>query len=88
MRIQYFAAARAARGTGSETIDPEALGLSTLGDLVAHLGRTHTDLRAGDQDLAAVLARCTFLADGRGAGPERSLAGIAELDVMPPFAGG
>jgi len=78
--IRYFAAARAAAGTESETLDiaPD----STVDDLLGQL-------RDRSADLATVLDRCSFLCDGvavrdRGA----RLQTHQTIDVLPPFAGG
>ncbi|OIJ35400.1 molybdopterin synthase sulfur carrier subunit [Rothia kristinae] len=86
MQIHWFAAAAAARGEQTEQLDTAPF--PTLGDLLAHLGREHTEHDAGGRTLAEVLGRCTFLLDGRGADPEARLDGVARLDVLPPFAGG
>jgi molybdopterin synthase sulfur carrier subunit len=86
--IHYFAAARAARGQSTETVDAGANGLVTLADLVETLGREHTEHRAAGLTLAEVFGRCTFLADGRRAEPSAPLANVERIDIMPPFAGG
>lgn len=86
--IRYFAAAQAARGTDAERLDPQALGISTLGGLVEHLSREPSAPGTDGLDLATVLTRCTFLLDGRKAGPEAALDGVGGIDVLPPFAGG
>lgn len=85
MEIHYFAAARAARGVDRESVDKQE---GTLGDLLANLGREHTDATAAGMTLAQVFDRCTFLIDGRSAQPDASLAGASRVDVLPPFAGG
>ena len=55
---------------------------TTLGELIAELG-------AGDERLAAVLAVCTVLVEGRPASAADVLPnGAVKLDVLPPFAGG
>lgn len=75
--VRYFAAAAEAAG-----LDSEAVAAGTADEVVAELTRRHGD------GLAAVLTRCSLLADGtrvEGADPVR--AG-ATLDVLPPFAGG
>jgi len=55
-----------------------------VGAVIAELSDRH-----GDQ-LAAVLARCSFLLDGEQVPREgsRTLPADGELDVLPPFAGG
>ena len=78
--VRFFAAARAAAGTESETLGV-APG-TTIDDLVGQL-------RGRGPDLANVLDRCSFLCDGvavrdRGARLETNQT----VDVLPPFAGG
>ncbi|MBD8029934.1 MoaD/ThiS family protein [Corynebacterium gallinarum] len=85
MEIHYFAAARAARGVDREGVDKQE---GTLGDLLADLGREHTDTTAAGMTLAQVFDRCTFLIDGRSAQPDTTLVGASRVDVLPPFAGG
>ena len=78
--VRYFAAARAAAGTESETIDVPP------GTTVDGLVET---LRSRDDGLATVLARCSYLRDGvavRDMGV--SLDDAQTIDVLPPFAGG
>jgi sulfur-carrier protein len=78
--IRYFAAARAAAGTESET-----LGLApgtTIDGLVGAL-------RGRSADLASVLDRCSFLCDGMAVRDRTArLATNQTVDVLPPFAGG
>lgn len=79
--VRYFAAARAAAGVPAEEVEFEP------GATVADALRVVTD-RHGES-LAKVLAACSFLLDSvavrdRGTPLEPG----AELDVLPPFAGG
>ena len=78
--IRYFAAAAAAAG-----IETETLGLSsgtTVAELVEQLG-------ARDPELARVLVRCSFLADGVAVrDTAKAIATPQTIDVLPPFAGG
>ena len=78
--VRYFAAARAATGTDSET-----LGLvpgTSVKDLVVRLGTR-------DPKLAAVLDRCSFLCDGVAVrNRAQPLRTNQTVDVLPPFAGG
>ncbi len=55
-----------------------------VGAVVAELAERH-----GEQ-LAGVLARCSFLLDGQQLprDSDRTLPADGELDVLPPFAGG
>jgi sulfur-carrier protein len=81
--VRYFAAARAAAGTESETV-------------TVHPGATVAELVDGlserDAQLATVLSRCSYLCDGiavRGdAAASRCLRAGETIDVLPPFAGG
>jgi molybdopterin converting factor small subunit len=81
LTVRYFAGARAASGVPEEKVElPEP---ATLGDVVAIVERTH-----GDQ-LARVLTACSFLLDGVAVrDPQTRVPDDAELDVLPPFAGG
>lgn len=78
--VRFFAAARAAAGVESETIDlPTG---ATMDDLV----RT---LNARGEALASVLARCSYLRDGVAVRDMAVELGDAQtVDVLPPFAGG
>ena len=78
--VRYFAAARAAAGTGTEMIDLPAG--ATLANLVAAL-------QSRDAQLATVLARCSYLCDGVAVRDrEMPLNPAQTIDVLPPFAGG
>ena len=78
--VRYFAAARAAAGMESETLDV-APGTSVK-DLVERLG-------ARSPKLAAVLDRCSFLCDGMAVrNRAEPLRTNQTVDVLPPFAGG
>lgn len=78
--VRFFAAARAAAGAESETIDLPA------GASVDDLVRT---LKARDTALATVLARCSYLRDGVAVRDLTVELGDAQtIDVLPPFAGG
>ena len=79
MQIRYFAGAAEAAGTVGEEV---AEGDLTGEALIARLG-------AGRDDLAAVLAVSTLLVDGRPLADESAVVpGGAQVDVLPPFAGG
>jgi molybdopterin converting factor small subunit len=78
IQVRYFAAAAEAAGTAQESFDA-----ATRGGLVAQMVDRHG---AG---LARVLARCSLLADGRRlAADDDPVAPGAQVDVLPPFAGG
>ncbi|MFF0728950.1 MoaD/ThiS family protein [Streptomyces sp. NPDC004134] len=79
--IRYWAAAKAAAGTAEEPYAAD-----TLAEALAAAGARH------GEGLVRVLARCSFLVDGRAVGG-RDHAGVALADggtveVLPPFAGG
>ncbi|GAA2119267.1 MoaD/ThiS family protein [Streptomyces synnematoformans] len=79
--IRYWAAAKAAAGTAEEPYAAD-----TLAEALAAARGRH------GEGLAQVLARCSFLVDGRAVGA-RDHAGVALADggtveVLPPFAGG
>lgn len=78
--VTFYAGAAEAAGGPTRTLEvPEP---TTLGELIAELG-------AGDERLAAVLAVCTVLVEGRPASAADVLPnGAVKLDVLPPFAGG
>jgi molybdopterin synthase sulfur carrier subunit len=73
--VRYWAGA--ARAAGRES---EPLSAATVGELRARLGD-----RPG---FAAVAAVASFLVDGRHADDTTTLTDGAEVDVLPPFAGG
>jgi sulfur-carrier protein len=78
--VRYFAAARAAAGTESETVRVEPG--TTVGALADLLGERNFEL-------ARVLKRCSFLCDGIAVRDEAlNLLDGQNIDVLPPFAGG
>ncbi|MFL0178102.1 MULTISPECIES: MoaD/ThiS family protein [unclassified Mycobacterium] len=78
--VRYFAAARAAAGTESETVSVP------LGGGVAVLAQA---LAARNERLAAVLNRCSYLRDGVAVRDQEAALRPGEtVDVLPPFAGG
>lgn len=81
LRVRYFAAARAAAGTEYETVTlPEG---ASVADAVAELHARHPDR------LPRVLAAASYLLDGVAVrSATTTISGDAELDVLPPFAGG
>ncbi len=78
--VRFFAAARAAAGAESETIDlPTGARIDDLVEV----------LKARDAGLATVLARCSYLHDGVAVRDMAAELGDAQtIDVLPPFAGG
>ncbi|MFS0897284.1 MoaD/ThiS family protein [Mycolicibacterium litorale] len=78
--VRFFAAARAAAGTETETLVVAAG--TTVQALV-------DELASRSAGLERVLARCSYLCDGvavRDTGA--ALLNAQTLDVLPPFAGG
>ncbi len=78
MLIRYFAAAAEAAGCSTQEIDARDLNAQ---ELVEHLS-------GSKPDLGPLLPVCALLADGIRAEETTSLRGVAQLDVLPPFAGG
>ena len=78
--IRYFAAAAAALGIDEETITQA--NAPNIGAIVQQ--RSATSLAA-----AQVLARCSFIVDGKATRDlSYPLNSGSKLDVLPPFAGG
>jgi sulfur-carrier protein len=76
--VRYWAAARAAAGCTEESV-----AAATVGQLVATLSTR--------PDLARVLRSSSLLLDGVATPVDdtaRRLDGVAEVHVLPPFAGG
>lgn len=79
--VRYFAAARAAAGLPSESVDT-ADG-ATVADALEAIAARH------GEGLTRVLASCSFLLDSVAVRDRATpLPPAAELDVLPPFAGG
>lgn len=76
VRVRYFAAAAEAAGT-----DAEDRGESSLAALRAAVLADHPPL-------VGILDRCAVLVDGERRDDDAPLAGVAHVDVLPPFAGG
>ncbi|MFI2705622.1 MoaD/ThiS family protein [Cellulosimicrobium composti] len=75
--VRYFAGARDAAGTETETVD------------AATVGELHAALVARHAGLADVLPRCSLLVGGVRASSDDAPVGADEtVDVLPPFAGG
>lgn len=77
--VRFFAAARAAAGTDAAHTSPGSLAKVTSALADAH------------PDLTMVLPRCSFLLNGvavHGDWADVMVDDGAELDVLPPFAGG
>ncbi|WP_278102433.1 MoaD/ThiS family protein [Microbacterium proteolyticum] len=76
VRVRYFAAAAEAAGT-----DAEDRGESSLAALRAAVLAAHPAL-------VGILDRCAVIVDGERRDDDAPLAGVAHVDVLPPFAGG
>jgi molybdopterin converting factor small subunit len=78
--VRFFAGARAAAGVPEEKVElPDG---ATLGTLVERMVDEHGPA------LARVLAASSFLLDEVAGGQHRALHDGAQVDVLPPFAGG
>lgn len=79
--VRYFAGARAAAGMSSEDVELEAD--ATIADALDVVTSRHGEA------LSRVLAGCSFLLDSVAVRDRRApITNGAELDVLPPFAGG
>lgn len=79
--VRYFAGARAAAGVPHEDVELQAG--ATVADLVDLIAQRH------GAALATVLAACSFLLDSIAVRDRTTpLPPEAEVDVLPPFAGG
>jgi molybdopterin converting factor small subunit len=78
--VRYFAAARAAAGTDSETLVVRPG--TTVAELVERLA-------VRGSRLATVLNRCSYLCEGIAVRDEATPLQTGDtIDVLPPFAGG
>lgn len=81
--VRYWAAAKQAAGVAQETLSAD-----TLAQALAAASARHS----GEAGFEAVLARSSFLIDGKQAGRQRpeavALYDGAVIEVLPPFAGG
>jgi molybdopterin converting factor small subunit len=73
--VRYWAGAQRAAG-----VERESLTAATVGELRAQL--------AARPALARVAAVASFLVDGQQASEATALRQGAEIDILPPFAGG
>jgi molybdopterin converting factor small subunit len=73
--VRYWAGAQRAAG-----MEEEPITAATIGELRAQL--------EARPELAKVVAVASFLVDGTQAGDTTRLHDGAEVDVLPPFAGG
>ena len=78
--VRFFAAARAAAGSESETLRLRVA--TTVAEMIKQLADRGTPL-------SAVLSRCSYLRDGIAVRDETSVLSAGDtVDVLPPFAGG
>jgi len=76
--VRYFAAARQAVGLSEETLD----GTAGLQGII-------NELSSRSDQIASVLARCSFLVNGLTSQPtSQPLPEGSTVDILPPFAGG
>ncbi|MEU4800968.1 MoaD/ThiS family protein [Actinosynnema sp. NPDC023587] len=81
LTVRYFAGARAAAGVPDESL--ELSGAPTVAHVLDAMCARHGD------GLGRVLAACSFLLDGVAVRDRDTPVGPgAQLDVLPPFAGG
>jgi molybdopterin converting factor small subunit len=81
VRVRYFAGARGAVGLSEETVSLRDA--ATVRDLVDELRDKH------GEKLSRVLTACSFLLDGVAVRDQSiPLPDGADVDVLPPFAGG
>lgn len=81
LQVRYYASARAAAGTEAESVTLPAG--ASVADAVQELRERHP------QPLARVLEAASFLVDGVAVRDRSTpLPAAAQLDVLPPFAGG
>lgn len=74
--VRYWAGARAASGVEQERVEAVDVGQLRQRTVAAH------------PPLAEVMPRCSVLVDGRRSDDDVLLRTGAEVEVLPPFAGG
>ncbi len=80
VRVNYYGAAKAACGTSSENF---RIARATVALVLAQVAARH------GKAVEPILDRCSFLLDGRAVHDRTALLPEgADLDVLPPFAGG
>lgn len=83
MKVLYFARFRQLIGRGADEMELPA-GVSTVGDLVAHLSKVDNGCAAAFSNLKIVRAAV----DQQHAGLDHPLAGAREVAFFPPVTGG
>ncbi|MBB5807339.1 molybdopterin converting factor small subunit [Saccharothrix ecbatanensis] len=82
LSVRYFAGARAAAGVADESVELSGDGATVASAIEA------LRVRHGDR-LGRVLPACSFLLDGVAVRDhDTPVSTGAQLDVLPPFAGG
>lgn len=82
LTVRYFAGARAAVGVSDESLELPA-GATTVGAAIDAVRARH------GERVARVLPACSFLLDGVAVRDhDTPVWSGAQLDVLPPFAGG
>ena len=77
--VHYYGGTAEATGTTEETIElPIDL---TVDQVLEHLGKLHSDL-------GRILGVCTLFVNGFAARGDQTVPDGAQVDVLPPFAGG
>lgn len=79
MQVHYYGGTAEAAGTSEETVETPT-GLS-VNQLLDHLRNLHPGL-------GRLLGVCTLFVDGSAARGEQIVPARAQVEVLPPFAGG
>lgn len=82
VNVRYFAAAADYAGTDAENLALEQG--ATVKDLVSSISADRSD----DDRLTRVLDLASFLVNGKRADLTDAVPADAQVDVLPPFAGG
>ena len=77
VRVRLFAALRDLAGASEVSSEAGTVG-GVLEDLAARFG----------EEFARIAASGSVVVDGERVGPERPVAGVGEVAVLPPFSGG
>ncbi len=83
MKVLYFAWVRQRTGTGEETIEVPA-GVTTVGELAAHLARRDEGYAAAFENMNVIRAAV----DQEHVDLDHPLAGAREVAFFPPVTGG
>ncbi len=81
VHLHYWAGAKAAAGTSTETVEAASVRAALEAVQVGH----------ADERFSRVVGACSLLVDGlvaRGEELDRVLDGPVRVEVLPPFAGG